>query len=339
MGRVRRGFTLIELLVVIAIIGVLISLLLPAVQAAREAARRAQCTNNLKQLGIGLHNYEGTAGALPPALAMRGAGSTVAWFGGWSVHGRVLPFLEQSAAYGAINFDVSYDHPDNTTVTALVVSTFVCPSEVKPSISRHSFGLAGVTNYGFNMGDWFVWGGFSGMTNRGAFGVNASRRWADFLDGTSQTVVGAEVKAHQGYYRDCGGLSQVKDGVPIPPVESDPYVVAPEYLGGGCAFRDTGHTEWVDGHVHQTGFTTAWTPNRKTMGGPDRRLDVDLNGQREARGGPTYAAITARSHHPGGVNALFGDGSVRFLKNSIQGATWRALGTLEGGEVVSGDAF
>src|SRR5881227_1395282 len=100
----RRGFTLIELLVVIAIIGVLIALLLPAVQAAREAARRIQCTNNLKQLGIGLHNYENAHGALPPSMVMAGSGTTVAWSNGWSAHGRLLPYLEQYAAYGALNF-------------------------------------------------------------------------------------------------------------------------------------------------------------------------------------------------------------------------------------------
>src|SRR3954462_9824878 len=103
--RVRRGFTLIELLVVIAIIAVLIALLLPAVQAARKAARRAQCTNNLKQIGLALHNYETSVGALPPSLCMRGVGNTVLWNGGWSVHGHILPSMEQGNSYNAINFN------------------------------------------------------------------------------------------------------------------------------------------------------------------------------------------------------------------------------------------
>src|SRR3954453_14977043 len=108
MSTRRFGFTLIELLVVIAIIAVLIALLLPAVQAAREAARRMQCTNNLKQLGLGLHNYESVAGALPPAMCMTGTGSTITWSNGWSVHARVLPFMEQGSAFNAINFTLRY---------------------------------------------------------------------------------------------------------------------------------------------------------------------------------------------------------------------------------------
>ncbi len=337
----RRGFTLIELLVVIAIIGVLISLLLPAVQSAREAARRIQCTNNLKQIGLALHNYEGIAGALPPSLAVRGAGATVQWFGGWSVHGRILPFLEQNSAFDSINFAVSYDVPDNTTVSALTISAFICPSEKNVQPYKDGALTYGVTNYGMCMGDWYVWGGFGGTAqNRSAFGVNSSRRWADFSDGTSQTLLAAEVKTYQGYLRDCsaGGLSQINNPASVPGPEAAPEAVAPEY--GTCGtIRFSGHAEWVDGGAHQTGFTTAWTPNRKVLGGPNRDVDLDLTGRREKVGGPTFAALTARSHHPGGVNALFGDGSVKFLKSSIHGATWRSLGSLAGGEVVSADAY
>jgi len=334
----RRGFTLIELLVVIAIIGVLIALLLPAVQSAREAARRIQCTNNLKQLGLGLMNYESAAGALPPAVVLAGSGADVRWWGGWSVHGRVLPYMEQGNLFNAINFNVDYANPQNTTVSAQSVAVFLCPSEVNPRPADHDFGPAGVTNYGWCMGDWYVWGGFGGRPNRSAFEANRSRTLAEFRDGLSNSVVAAEVKTYQAYLRDCGGLANIQDPDLVPPPTADPLAVAPEY-NSGCSLKTSGHTEWVDGHAHQSGFTTAWPPNRRITraGAPDQ--DLDLTGQREVRGGPTFAAVNARSYHNGGVNALLGDGSVRFVKDTIAGDAWRALGSIRGGEALGADAF
>lgn len=337
--RCARGFTLIELLVVIAIIGVLIALLLPAVQAAREAARRVQCTNNLKQLGLALHNYENSVGALPMAGTARAVSGGGLFFGGWSIHGRVLPYLEQAAMYGALNFDLSYSEPPNHTIARMIVGAFVCPSEPKQELVRHGFGLAAPTNYGWNMGDWYVWGGLVGQDNRGAFQFNRSRRLAAFLDGLSQTMIAAEVKAQQRYLRDfSGGLALIQSPGTVPGPTADPHVVAPEYNAGG-SLQATGHTEWVDGHVHQSGMTTAWPPNKRITRTTDPSLDLDITGIREQNGGPTYAAITARSYHPGGVNVLMGDGSVRFVKDTVHGPTWRALGTVAGGEAISGDAF
>ncbi len=337
-SRRSQGFTLIELLVVIAIIAVLIALLLPAVQSAREAARRIQCTNNLKQLGLGVLNYESSQGALPPAVIVGGSGTTVTWFGGWSVHGRILPLLEQGSAYNSINFSSAYSTPMNTTVCAVTVSSFICPSEPRTNAATHSFGLAGVTNYGFNRGDWYVWGGFKGAPNRGAFDVNKARQLGEFTDGLSNSLLAAEVKTYQQYYRDCGSLANVNQPNGVYPPHADPHTLVPEY-GGSCGtVQSSGHTEWVDGLVHQSGFTTAWPPNKKVLS-TDKVSDLDINGQRESRGGPTYAAVNSRSWHPGGVNALFGDGSVRFVKDSIAGETWRALGSINSGEVVSSDAF
>lgn len=152
-------------------------------------------------------------------------------------------------------------------------------------------------------------------------------------------MVAAEVKAQQRYLRDfAGGLANIKNPNVVPDSNDDPYAVAPEYNAGG-SLQVTGHTEWVDGHVHQSGMTTSWPPNKRIARSTDQSVDLDLTGIREQNGGPTFSAVNARSYHPGGVNALFGDGSVRFIKDSIAGSTWRALGTISGGEIIGADAF
>ena len=130
--------------------------------------------------------------------------------------------------------------------------------------------------------------------------------------------------------------------VNIPSPYDDPYVVAPEYDNGSCITQNQFefHTEWSDGNVHAAGFTTAWPPNKSILGrSAYPGIDLDLNGRNEEDGGPTFAAINSRSYHPGGVNALLGDGSVKFVKSSIDGMIWRALGTVAGGELVSFDAL
>jgi len=336
----RRGFTLIELLVVIAIIGVLIGLLLPAVQSAREAARRAQCTNNMKQLGLALHNYEGTNGVLPPSIVLAGTGNTAVWNGGWSVHGRILPFLEQSAVFNSANFSLNKEVPANSTTIRLSVSVFLCPSEVNTDPSTHDYGVAAVGNYGSSCGDWFVWGGFSGPENRSAFGPNRSRRLAQFLDGLSGTMLMSEVKTYVPcYICDGVGLAQIRNPAAVPPPNADPHTVAPEYFSGSCRFYPLGHTEWSDGNAHSSGFTTAWTPNTTIQATAAGNIDMDLNGINEEDGGPTFAGMTSRSYHPGGVNTLFGDCTVKFIKDSSAGNIWRAIGTVKGNEVVGADQY
>ncbi len=339
----RRGFTLIELLVVIAIIAVLIALLLPAVQAAREAARRIRCANNLKQIGLALHNYETAAGALPMMMSLLGAGNTVYYDTGWSAQARILPHLEGNPLFNAANLSVFKEDPPNSTIISLTVAAFICPSEIRPQVSSHDYGLSGVVNYGMCGGDWFVWGGFGGPNNRQAFGPNRSLRLAAITDGLSGTVFAAEVRAYQAS-SNCRfiTLPSVNDPNAIPSPYADPFQVAPEYDNGICVTENQYefHTEWSDGHVHAAGFTTAWPPNKAIIGESFYRgMDLDLNGKNEENGGPTFSAITARSYHPGGVNALLGDGSVRFVKGTIDGMVWRSLGTVAGGEVVPAEAY
>ncbi len=339
--RRRGGFTLIELLVVIAIIAVLIALLLPAVQAAREAARRIQCTNNLKQMGLGLHNYESIAGVFPISNCLAGTGNTVAWTNGFSVHCRILPFMEQGVAFNALNFNFNHLNAANSSVVGTSVTVFLCPSDINAN-RKTPFppftglnAVASVTSYGVNEGDWYVWNGFGGPDNRGVFGPNRSRRISEFTDGTSQTLMATDVKVYQPLCRFTS-LANINNPLVVPPPTADPYTAAPEYAGN--CIPGQSHTFWADGNLHETGMTTAWPPNKAILG-RNGQGDLDIASRLIVQGGPTFGAITARSYHPGGVNALFGDGGVRFVKSSINGVTWRSLGTVGGGEVVSGDAY
>ena len=330
----RRGFTLIELLVVIAIIAVLIALLLPAVQSAREAARRMQCVNNLKQLGLAAMNYESGNGCLPPQQTMVIAGNAQPTsYTSWGISARLAPFMELGPMYNAMNFTLKYSDATNTTVSYLTIKYLICPSEPNPTPPPGT--LFGVSNYGWNVGDWYVFGGGGAAPNRGAFGVNVGRTLAAFTDGLSNSLLAAEVKASQKLYKSCTAPSSLSP-TNIPSVADSPAFIAANYTNGCKA--DLGHVKWSIGSACYDGFTTALPPNTKVMVGTPA-VDIDYDTVDENNGGPTYAAITSRSYHPGGVNALFGDGSVRFTKSTVAGNTWRAIGTIAGGEVVSADAF
>ena len=336
----NRGFTLIELLVVIAIIAVLIALLLPAVQAAREAARRMQCVNNLKQLGLGMHNYESVNGVLPPQEVLLFSGTTVTWKSQWGVTARVAPFLELGPLYNSINFTLKTSAADNATVVSTSLKALICPSEVNPqplvtTITTGTTAFA-ISNYGWCEGDWYVFGGPGAAPNRSAFGVNMSRPLAAFTDGLSQTVLAAEVKAYTQAYHDCGSVPSPGPSTPTA-VPDLPTVLASVAASTSCK-STIGHTRWCNGDSFYDGFTTALAPNTKAPVGTPA-VDSDMSSQDEDDGGPTYAAVNSRSYHPGGVNALFGDGSVKFIKNSIQWTTWRALGSIGSGEVLSSDSY
>ena len=296
----QRGFTLIELLVVIAIIAVLIGLLLPAVQAAREAARRIQCVNNLKQIGLAVHNYHDSVGTLPLGCVVTFDRSGNPIFGGWGVTARILPYLEEQNKYNACNFSLTNETPENDTAMRTGTATFLCPSDgqnqeifVDDGQPRNN------TNYGFNRGDWYVWGGSSSAPQPSSpFRVNACVPLAAVTDGLSNTLFVAEVKTHQPYLLNCSGLRYAPLGPTTIPRPADDAASIPQYTacsGSLAELRpDSGHSEWEDGNTSQAGFTTAWPPNKVTPGhfGSQFVPDTDLIAIREENGGPTFAAVT-----------------------------------------------
>lgn len=328
----RLGFTLIELLVVIAIIGVLIALLIPAIQYARESARRVQCANNMRQITLATHNYESSHRLLPPGTMFDLTAAPNAKIGIWGVHARLLPYLEQDNLGRRLDFSKAWDF--QMSIDALRVPAYFCTSDPEAGTLRDPGGgrpKLFATTYGFNYGTWFVYDPITGKRGDGLFFPNDSLAMGQVADGTSQTILLSEVKSWNVYMRNVGNSP-----LSMPQSVSE----AQALLNSGGEFKNTGHTVWTDGQVHHSGFTSTFPPNTVI---PFVRsgitYDADFTSWEEGKetgsGRPTYAFVTSRSYHPGAVNVAFLDGSIQMVSESIKVAPWRALSTRSGGEVAS----
>jgi prepilin-type N-terminal cleavage/methylation domain-containing protein len=330
-SKLHKAFTLVELLVVIAIIGTLVGLLLPAVQAAREAARRMSCSNNLKQVGLAMLNYESAHKVLPPSTISVGGSASQPW----SAHAFIVPYLEGSNISALINYSLGYHDGSNKLlfppngVASVRVPTYICPSDPndKPRIEAGA-PVHYPLNYGLSVGEYLIYNPSTRQDGGAAFSPNRRSTLAGVVDGLSNTLGLSEVKAFTPRYHDFVGMPSVPPG--------SPASVATSYFGGSWSATN-GHTEWVCGRAIHTGFTATFTPNTEVLHEKDGVVyDIDVTSSREGRNqtDPTYGVITARSYHLGLVNSALLDGSVRSIANSIDLATWRGLNTRAGVEIL-----
>jgi prepilin-type N-terminal cleavage/methylation domain-containing protein/prepilin-type processing-associated H-X9-DG protein len=372
--RSRLGFTLIELLVVIAIIAVLIALLLPAVQAAREAARRAQCVNNLKQLALGLANYESAQGAYPASYGTSpDPNNNWSTWGSWSPQSMLLPYIEQSAVYNAINFScVSHGNSANemdwwnTTAITTRIPSLICPSSPLPSGTYYGRPNPG-NSYFASVGSSLHWVGSSGNSApNGLFmyaGGNASlgdsalpHKVRDVTDGTSNTICFGEWRL--GDFNE--SLLSIQDVISL---HKDPPGITGDGWGDAKMNMPVGSVGFLAWIQQCAGFA----PQSTTFGGSNWIYNMSYLGRDWNQGmfgwtlgntllapGGRYpncrmcswdgdwdcpGAYSLSSYHPAGGNIAMADGSVRFLKATTNLQVIWALGSRDQGEAISADAY
>jgi prepilin-type N-terminal cleavage/methylation domain-containing protein/prepilin-type processing-associated H-X9-DG protein len=342
--RSRRGFTLIELLVVIAIIAVLIALLLPAVQAAREAARRSQCTNNLKQIGLAMHNYHSTVGSFPigNAKAVGVLGQAPYNWGTFGHLAMLLPYMEQTAIANACNFNWTVwvvGGPDvNQTVRDTRINSFLCPSD-------GNAGKVMWNSYHGSMGPTTEpWG----STGPGIFNTQGpSNSLADITDGSSNTISHVEslvgdpnrrTMKHRGGWGSgaiANSINLYDARENLPRILQAAQTCQTQFLGNpGGSYPNRGET-WALGAPGFTLTNTILTPNSNQFIFSYCRWDDYCTGCGSDFG---HLFVNA-SNHSGGINAMMADGSVRFIKDSVNQQTWMALGSMSGGETISSDSY
>ena len=327
----RRAFTLIELLVVIAIIAVLIALLLPAVQQAREAARRTQCKNHLKQLGLALNNYHETHGLFPPGRLrslVDGQGRC------FSAYAHLLPFVDAATLYQRIDFNQSPEDAGNSVALDQTIPFFLCPSDqfrkLQGTNAVHNYPLCTGTTYPLSPRN------PGGVPITGVFYENSSVRFGDIPDGSSRTVCISETIKSEGGPTTWDGVSktngfvltQGNDNATTGPELTD---YASQCHGAGLVLQQTRGSRWLIGAPGHSMYNHLRVPNS---------FDIDCRGglPHSIRWNAVWDRLSlnvaARSRHVGGVHALFVDGHVQFTSENIDVRVWQAVGSRNGGEVV-----
>ena len=342
----RNAMTLIELLAVIAIIAVLIALLVPTVQRVREAASRIQCVNNLKQIGLALHNYESAQKCLPPAFPATPMGSYIGevpdYFYCWSVLAQLNPYLDQTAIFNQMNLtEPMYTLPtlnvtaDNQFAVEQTVAIFLCPSDkMQPVGGGYGVPVFGPVNYGACIGSGTTDGGPPYGSPWGADGVFQAQipcTFAQISDGLSTTAAFSESTLGSGPTMASGA---------IPGSPQHVYAnVTPPLTPTACAAADLWNVQllrgysWATGEIRCASYNHFYTPNPPEY---DCVANISTPGQQQ------FTAVgfkAARSNHPGGVNLLLADGAVKFFTNGIQPDIWTALGTRAGGETIGDGDF